>query len=396
MKPYYEHNGITIYHGDCREVLPSLPANSIESIVTDPPYELGFMGKKWDSTGIAFNVAVWQECLRVLKPGGHLLAFGGTRTHHRMVCAIEDAGFEIRDQIDWLYGSGFPKSLDVSKAIDKIKGTEIQYETYRRNGGGYNGKGKHIGQITTTSGVGIRPIASTPEAQAQQWDGWGTALKPAHEPICLARKPLSEPTVAENVLKWGTGALNIDACRIGTDWITKIPTNMSKNTKYAQDAWTKNNLIGERRTYQGRWPANVLFDEEAAAMLDEQSGYTQSKQSQRGKVEIFKKPNGWIGESTERGHNNSGGASRFFYVAKASKKERGKGNDHPTVKPLQLMRYLVKLVTPPDGTVLDPFMGSGTTLEAARNLGRKAIGIEIEERYCEIAAKRLQQEVLLQ
>jgi len=390
MKPYYSHNGITIYHGDCREVLPSLPANSIESIVTDPPYELGFMNKAWDRTGIAFNAEMWKECLRVLKPGGHMLAFGGTRTYHRMVCAIEDAGFEIRDQIDWLYGSGFPKSLDVSKAIDKMKGaTRTVVGKYR-----HPETGKVHADFRTDNARNTynnfdmckdsREITAPAAPEAKQWDGWGTALKPAHEPICLARKPL-EGTVTENVLKWGAGALNIGGCRIGTEQtVTRRNGNSGGRGVYGRDE-----RIFERTNPPGRWPANVLFDEEAAAMLDEQSGYTQSKRSQRGKVEIFKKPNGWIGESTERGHNDSGGASRFFYVAKASKKERGKGNDHPTVKPLQLMRYLVKLVTPPDGTVLDPFMGSGTTLRAAKDLGRRAIGIEIEERYCEIAAKRL-------
>lgn len=379
-----------LYQGDCLKILPTLPDNSVDSIVTDPPYELGFMNRKWDSTGISYNVDVWKECMRVLKPGGYLLAFGGTRTCHRMVCAIEDAGFEIRDQLDWLYGSGFPKSLDVSKAIDKAKGV-VRTEGARLWSGGLRPSGtlgggtKSVGSGTTTLVKYDTP--ATPEAK--QWDGWGTALKPAHEPICLARKPLSEPTIAKNVLKWGTGALNIDACRIGTDWITKIPTNMSKNTKYAQDAWTKNNLIGERQTYQGRWPANVLFDEEAAAMLDEQSGYTQSKRSQRGKVEIFKKPNGWIGESTERGHNDSGGASRFFYVAKASKKERGEFNNHPTVKPLALIRYLVKLVTPPNGIVLDPFAGSGTTGLACQSEGFDCILIEMESHNCGIIKRRL-------
>lgn len=372
MKPYYSHNGITIYHGDCREVLPSLPANSIESIVTDPPYELGFMGKKWDSTGIAFDVDVWRECLRVLKPGGHLLSFGGTRTYHRMVCAIEDAGFEIRDQIDWLYGSGFPKSLDVAKTIDKRGGISI----------------------------------STPKAK--YWDGWGTALKPAHEPICLARKPLSEPTVAENVLKWGTGAINIDACRIGLDGAEKHTTparsGLGKHGIYGKSTveFVPTNDELPRYNLKGRWPANVLFDEPSAELLDLQSGISKStggKGDRSGLIDnpaIYGKFSGRNKGSSAGGFGDVGGASRFFYVAKASKKERGKGNDHPTVKPLQLMRYLVKLVTPPDGTVLDPFMGSGTTLRAAKDLGRRAIGIEISERYCEIAAKRLQQEVLLQ
>ena len=205
----------SIIHGDCLEVLMTLEDNSIDSIVTDPPYELGFMGKSWDSTGIAYNVELWKECLRVLKPGGHLLAFGGTRTYHRMACAIEDAGFEIRDCIQWLYGSGFPKSLDVSKAIDKKLGAErktVGLKPYTNDGSirgnSYNKGGYERVQL---------PITAPATPEAKQWEGWGTALKPANEPIVLARKPLSEKTIAENVMKWGTGGLNIEGCRIPTE-----------------------------------------------------------------------------------------------------------------------------------------------------------------------------------
>lgn len=372
-----------IIHGDCLEVLVTLEDNSIDSIVTDPPYELGFMNKKWDSTGIAYNVDLWKECLRALKPGGHLLAFGGTRTYHRMTCAIEDAGFEIRDCIQWIYGSGFPKSHDISKAIDKKLGTYVE------------GKLLPSSRTTGASATGIattfrKKTASNPQSpEAQQWKGWGTALKPANEPIVLARKPLSEKTVAENVLKWGTGGLNIDGCRVGwkderdrkNGWRAS-PSNDDKN-EYTS---FKSGSFGEQNE-RGRFPANVILDEEAGKLLDEQ-------------------------------HK---GASRFFYCAKASKKERNMGledmpevisndgrdktlasgnmphnrgnvpkkNHHPTVKPIKLMEYLIKLVTPPEGIVLDPFLGSGTTAIAALNTGRYFIGIEKEKKYVDIAKKRI-------
>jgi len=362
----------------------TLEDNSIDSIVTDPPYELGFMNKKWDSTGIAYNVDLWKECLRVLKPGGHLLAFGGTRTYHRMTCAIEDAGFEIRDCIQWIYGSGFPKSHDISKAIDKKLGTYVE------------GKLLPFSRTTGASTTGIattfrKKTASNPQSpEAQQWKGWGTALKPANEPIVLARKPLSEKTVAENVLKWGTGGLNIDGCRLNT-----LPRKTGTKPTSDKPTGTGNTLVGSSKNRQakydmlnkGRFPANVILDEEAGKLLDEQ-------------------------------HK---GASRFFYCAKASKKERNMGledmpevisndgrdktlasgnmphnrgnvpkkNHHPTVKPVKLMEYLIKLVTPPEGIVLDPFLGSGTTAIAALNTGRYFIGIEKEKKYVDIAKKRI-------
>ncbi len=343
---------------DCLEGMKSLDDNSVDSIVTDPPYELGFMGKKWDSTGIAYSVELWKECLRVLKPGGHLLAFGGTRTYHRMACAIEDAGFEIRDQMQWIYGSGFPKSHDISKAIDKKLGTYVE------------GKLLPSSRTTGASATGIattfrKKTASNPQApEAQQWDGWGTALKPANEPIVLARKPISEKTIAENVLKWGTGGLNIDGCRILTDPTVDDPRLGGKGS-WKTDKAAKNvyegGYAGEniQSSALGRFPANVILDEEAGKLLDEQSGISK------------------------------GGASRFFYCAKASKKERGEGNNHPTVKPVSLIKYLVTLVTPPDGVCLDPFIGSGTTAIAALNTGRFFIGIEKEEKYVEIARKRI-------
>ncbi len=332
-----------------------IPDDCIDSIVTDPPYELGFMGKKWDSTGIAYNVDMWRECLRVLKPGGHLLSFGGTRTYHRMACAIEDAGFEIRDQIQWIYGSGFPKSMDISKAIDKQAGAERKViGKSSRHGGGIKGNGT---SYELPPDIPYITAPATPEAQ--QWDCWGTALKPAHEPICVARKPLSEKNVALNVLKWGTGGLNICGCRVGTQLRENQQAGFIRHGRTDEEVFfgVDKNKSKETIIVQGRFPANVIFDEEAGRMLDEQ-------------------------------HK---GASRFFYCAKASKKERGESNTHPTVKPLALMRYLVRLITPPGGIVLDPFTGSGTTLIASKLEGFFYLGIEREQQYCEIARQRVSQ-----
>ena len=257
----------TVVVGDCVELMKSIPDNSIAACVTDPPYELGFMGKAWDNTGIAYNVDMWRQVLRILKPGGHLVSFGGTRTYHRMACAIEDAGFEVRDQLQWLYGSGFPKSLDVSKAIDKAAGAERIKIGDAKNWGaskasdGKTGYGDYSGKWDITE----------PETKAaKQWHGWGTALKPANEPICLARKPLSENTVAANVLKWGTGAININASRIGNEIAGWGGGAAGGNT------WNEGNCglskEGKARPVEGRWPANVILDEESGEFLDGQSG----------------------------------------------------------------------------------------------------------------------------
>jgi site-specific DNA-methyltransferase (adenine-specific) len=337
-----------------------MPGESVDACVTDPPYELGFMGKRWDASGIAYSDDLWREVLRVLKPGAHLLAFGGTRTYHRMACAIEDAGFEIRDSIDWIYGSGFPKSLDVSKAIDKAAGVEREVLGTDRNFGrtriedGKTSFGDYAGEWNITA-------PATP--LAQQWQGWGTALKPAHEPIVVARKPLVG-TVAANVEKHGTGALNVDGCRVRLDsgedtrrkpvatqgWCISSPTSGSMNDS----------------ALAGRWPPNLLLTHSADCESECVEGCPVTS----------------IGEP-----------SRFFpifrYQAKASKRDRGEGNTHPTVKPTDLMRWLVRLITPPGGTVLDPFAGSGTTLVAAQAEGFDAIGIEREAAYVEIIRKRL-------
>jgi DNA modification methylase len=386
-----------IYNMDCVEGMKLLDDNSIDSIVTDPPYELGFMGKKWDSTGIAYNVDVWRECLRVLKPGGHLLAFGGTRTYHRMTCAIEDAGFEIRDCIQWLYGSGFPKSHDISKAIDKKLGAEREVVGYTKGRSSpIHGGGQSVGKDDPVT------VPATPEAQ--EWDGWGTALKPANEPIVLARKPLSEKTIADNVLKWGTGGINIDGCRVETTDIIKQSgelQDMSRDSIHAGYDRKNKTMFRTGKPKErsgpanqlGRFPANVILDEEAGKLLDEQSGsisygnksggysYSDRQYDVQGFVKDCK-------PKAPSNYGDSGGASRFFYCAKASKKERGEGNNHPTVKPVSLIKYLVTLVTPPDGVCLDPFMGSGTTAVACIKTNRKYIGFELLEEYCKIARKR--------
>lgn len=414
--------------GDSLEELKRLDANSVDAVVTDPPYGLSFMGKKWDYD--VPSVELWREVLRVLKPGGHLLSFGGTRTYHRMVVAIEDAGFEIRDQVAWLYGSGFPKSLDVSKAIDKAAGAERELVP--------NPKAKQ--QTAQIAGKGLSGakaaidfIAPTPATDdAKRWQGWGTALKPANEPIVLARKPIEKGlTVAENVLKWGTGALNIDGTRISAAG-EKINYGATKDKAPDPNCYGKYNLrSGDGAHADGRWPANVLFDEEAARVLDEQSGDRKgfSGGGTKGAGYRTEYVNGEQKNKTlpAQYFNDSGGASRFFYVAKTSKRERNAGlegmpervrniteghgrgaintskksdggvrenkpcaNVHPTVKPIKLMEYLIKLITPPGGTVLDPFMGSGSTGCAAVRLGFRFIGIEREVEYVEIARRRIE------
>jgi DNA modification methylase len=406
--------------GDCRDVLRALADNSVDSVVTDPPYELGFMGKSWDSTGIAYDVTVWEECLRVLKPGGHILAFGGSRTWHRLAVAVEDAGFELRDSIAWIYGSGFPKSLDVSKAIDKKAGAEREVLGTEKN---YGASKAADGKQAFGDYAGEWQVTKAASAEAQQWAGWGTALKPAFEPVVVGRKPFGKGvTVAENVLAWGVGGLNIDASRIGTE---KVTINTFDN-----GAKPFGGAVGEpftSRQSQGRWPANVILDEVTAGLVDEQSGVSASKAHSSG-FKTFGQAGGLAGENpnynpdTEnvRGHTDSGGASRFFYQAKASKRDRNEGlerletkragslnmrtdahsvangmdtgsrqNFHPTVKPTPLMRYLIKLVTPPGGTVLDPFTGSGSTGKAALLDGFKFVGAELTAEYMPIIEGRL-------
>jgi DNA modification methylase len=428
----------TIHLGDCREIIATLDDESVASIVTDPPYELGFMGKKWDNSGIAYDVQLWTECLRVLKPGGHLLAFGGTRTYHRMASAIEDAGFEIRDSIHWLYGSGFPKSHDVSKGIDRkrhdsadvhkvtawirkardeagvtnrdlakpfgytpqmadhwttnksqpsvptldqvpplldVLGMTVDDvpDDIRRLLWDLNGKKGQPGEnwarreVLGTATKGSSPLPNNHNGHwqdgqkdgtfditapatdaAKQWQGWGTALKPAHEPIVVARKPLIG-TVAANVQQHGTGALNIDGARVGDNG-GHAGAGAGAGARVFGDGL--NGPRGMPVAGMGRWPANVITD---------------------GSIDAE-----WV---------------RYFYSAKASKAERNAGldglNTHPTVKPLALMRYLVRLVTPPGGTVLEPFAGSGTTLAAAILEGFDAIGCELTDDYLPIIEGRI-------
>jgi len=343
----------TIHVGDCLEVMRTMEPNSIDAVVTDPPYGLAFMGKRWDYD--VPSVEIWAECLRVLKPGGHLLAFAGTRTQHRMAVRIEDAGFEIRDMIAWVYGSGFPKSLDVSKAIDKAAGAEREVVSknpnYRPNSGAVADAEWFQDR---SSGLVTAPATD----DARRWQGWGTALKPAMEPITVARKPLGG-TVAANVLEWGTGAINVEGCRVpGTDhawaWDRPASTNIGAGS-YISDG-TQHTVDISRNKPSGRWPANLMHD---------------------GSAEVV------------AGFGDSGSAARFFYCAKASSKDRGDDNNHPTVKPTDLMRYLCRLVTPPGGVVLDPFMGSGSTGKAAMLEGFRFVGIEREAEYAEIARARI-------
>ncbi len=359
MLNFENGNSFELYNGDCLEIMRSMPDNSIDSIVTDPPYGLSFMGKKWDYD--VPSVEIWAECLRVLKPGGHLLAFAGTRTQHRMAVRIEDAGFEIRDMIAWVYGSGFPKSLDVSKAIDKAAGAERDVIGVRED----FAKRMSLSKRPGTANVGgyVNPqaageITAPATDDARQWHGWGTTLKPALEPITVARKPLIG-TVVANVLEHGTGALNIDGCRVATE----------------------GNVLG-------RWPANLIHDGSDEVV----AGFPQSQVSGSAKngARSDATPEGIFGKRPQgQLHNDSGSAARFFYCAKASKKDRGEGNAHPTVKPTDLMAYLCRLVTPPGGVVLDPFMGSGSTGKAAQREGFRFIGIEREPAYMEIASSRI-------
>ena len=392
--------GVDLRLGDCLEVLKMIPDNSVDSVVTDPPYGLSFMGKTWDYD--VPSVEIWKEVLRVLKPGGHLLSFFGTRTYHRGVVRIEDAGFEIRDQIQWIYGSGFPKSLDVSKAIDKEAGAEREVIGRRSDRAAKPVRDNRGGNYNSAHGKGpldISAITAPATKDAKLWQGWGTALKPANEPIVVARKPLEKGlTVAENVTKWGTGAINVDGCRISSKSMPKPTVNQNiKGNAYKSDNSEKDRDTLYIPNEQGRWPANVLLDEVAAEMLDEQSGILKSGEL-KGYNAKESKNIAMSGKNYARNFTKStkseGGASRFFYVAKASKSERNAGldgitNGHPTIKPIKLMSYLVTLITPPSGTVLDPFMGSGSTGVAAKSLNFHFIGIEKDEAYFEIASKRI-------
>ena len=409
---YFKGENFAIYHGDNRQILPTLAENSVDAIVTDPPYELGFMGKSWDASGVAFDPATWREALRVLKPGGHLIAFSGSRTYHRMAVAIEDAGFEIRDQIMWIYGSGFPKSHNISKGIDKAAGVEREVIGQKITGralGGSNWKDGDAG------GQEFVPITEPSTDEAKQWEGWGTALKPAHEPMVLARKPLVG-TVAANVLTYGTGGLNIDGSRVGSDVMPASSGEALSNGKYGDKVW-------DTPEKTGRFPANVIHDgsDEVVALFPNASGSKPHLYKNNSGMGIHDTEKGTFGKGEVLGgYNDSGSAARFFYCAKASKRDRNEGldgfeakfaptmsdgiggrehneetatkklNHHPTVKPTDLMRYLCRLITPPNGTVLDPFMGSGSTGKAAMYEGFKFIGVEMTDEYLPIAKARIE------
>ena len=478
-----------LINNDCIAAMKEMPENSVDSIVTDPPYELGFMGKSWDSSGVAFNVEVWQEALRVLKPGGHLIAFSGSRTYHRMAVAIEDVGFEIRDQIMWVYGSGFPKSHNVSKGIDKRGGSipsqndfgkflqdaksrtkftiaDINEALGRRTSNLWShfvgdiqpllptfeqySKLKEILQFDSSwdhlfideaerevVGTKFSGIANKEEGQrhtigaskavevditipsteaAKQWDGWGTALKPAHEPMVLARKPLIG-TVASNVLTYGTGGLNIDGSRVGSEGGSKGGSEPSTHLSPSGAFNTGHDIV---QLNSGRFPANFIHDgsDEVVALFPNVKTGSIKPHQQNSESDSF----GLKGKFITGSHSgDSGSAARFFYCAKASKRDRNEGldgfeakrdhdgredgnprgsnprnrtndkkvNHHPTVKPTTLMQYLVRLVTPPNGTVLDPFMGSGSTGKACAYEGFDFIGIEQSAEYIEIAQARI-------
>lgn len=430
-------NNFELHLGDCLDTLKTLPDNSVDSIVTDPPYGLSFMGKKWDYD--VPSVEIWTECLRVLKPGGHLLAFAGTRTQHRMAVRIEDAGFEIRDMIAWVYGTGFPKSLDVSKALEAYSKTG-RSDSQVTGDGRSRLPGQHFKEFRKGN-VEKAEFNPTTES-AKQWKGWGTALKPALEPITVARKPLIG-TVAENVLEHGTGALNIDGCRVATDdklggghasggqqmtggwerpWM-KDPDAVAANAERSRQSVAKAEELG-------RWPANLIHDgsDEVLDIFPDSDGSGQARTLKRGQRD----DEGW-GMSDEPGSlrdAGTGSAARFFYCAKASKKDRDEGledfedkatafgnqaqaelkrgnlnhddgnsgmnkvkmrkNTHPTVKPTDLMRYLCRLVTPTGGVILDPFMGSGSTGKAALLEGFRFIGCELSPEYMNIAKSRIE------
>lgn len=411
-----------LINADCIEAMKAMPDNSVDSIVTDPPYELGFMGKSWDASGIAFNVEVWREALRVIKPGGHLIAFSGSRTYHRMAVAIEDAGFEIRDQIMWVYGSGFPKSHNVSKGIDKAAGAVREVIGSRPLTG--NGKTLKSGfHQPDGSGAGetikedVFEFTAPATAEAKQWDGWGTALKPAHEPMVLARKPLIG-TVANNVLTHGTGGLNIDGSRVEGK-LDGDPNRFAKT----DGGWAVAELHDAPVVRsEGRWPANFIHDgsDEVVALFPDTGKSTGGRIGKKSMGDVTNVPAGEY-EAGDPGYGDSGSAARFFYCAKASKRDRNEGldgfeakrdhdgrkdggvggdnprnrtnnaklNHHPTVKPTTLMQYLVRLVTPPNGTVLDPFMGSGSTGKACAYEGFDFIGIDQSAEYVEIAKARI-------
>jgi len=385
----------TIINGNCLDEMHKLPANSVDAIVCDPPYGIEFMGNEWDR-GVP-GKDFWVEALRVAKPGAYLLAFSGTRTYHRLAAAIEDAGWEVRDIVTWVSSKTFPKSLDVSKAIDKAAGAEREVVGYSRGVTVEDNQG-HGG--FARGGVGIVqkgaeiPVTKATTDAAKQWEGWGTALKPSCEPICMARKPL-EGTVAENVQKYGTGAINVDGCRVEADWVNDANkrgyqgTNYVGGSPFAAGIHDKEKAIKREMPTQGRWPANLIHDgsDEVVEMFPNNvKGGTWNRTAG---ARPFNNNGNPTKCQTSGSDESIGSAARFFYCAKISKADRGEGNDHPTVKPTELMRHLVRLVCAKGGTVLDPFMGSGSTGKGALLEDCKFIGIDLNADYCKIADRRL-------
>jgi site-specific DNA-methyltransferase (adenine-specific) len=479
MPEYLNNSKAVVYHGNCLEELKNLPDNSVDSIVTDPPYGLGdsnpdyivdalkmwiggdrshipagkgFMGKSWDA--FVPPPAVWDECFRVLKPGGHILVFAGTRTQDLMCLSVRMAGFEIRDSIAWIYGQGFPKSLDISKAMDKMAGAER--EVIGTNGGApdlrdVGAKSKEaigidklsFGQVSGAERTEILVTAPATD-EAKKWAGWGTAVKPALEPIIVGRKPLSEKNVALNVLKWGTGGVNIDGSRIGNEERTDKIVENGFGANFMDDGWQPSGKTYEK-TVTGRFPSNVIFShadgcvevgviEETYSInkTEEWTGFGQKEKpdyestEQKVSTPLYECVDGCPVKELE---GQTDGVSRFFYVAKANKKDRNEGlvgleekgkvyngkseesagnapgsvedkfstkpqaNHHPTVKPTSLMAYLVKLVTPVGGTVLDPFSGSGSTGKAAILNGFNFVGVEMTDEYLPIIKGRIEHAV---
>lgn len=417
MKLYSENDSYKIYNGDMLDMLQVIEPESIDAIVCDPPYELGFMNKSWDSTGIAFKKETWQNCFEVLKPGGYLLAFGGSRTYHRIACAIEDAGFEIRDCVMYLYGTGFPKSCNIGLAIDKKNGVESEVLGVGKSG--CNSRAYQSEKPTTAGNYDIKKAQN-------EWQGWGTCLKPAYEPIIVARKPF-KGSVVDNIIKYRVGGINIDGCKIGNEKRTQF-SGKSNGRIYSE--YSQKNAHFE--TVEGRFPANVITDgseEVAKGMPNTTSQYNPEKKHQneinRENEDILKYG---YKQRIETGFNDSGSAMRYFYSAKASKKDRDEGLDafeerkttdgciranvetarkfgansalrkniHPTCKPTELMQYLVRLVSPKGATILDPFMGSGSTGKAVmfenreRDANYKFIGIELTDEYLPIAQARIE------
>jgi site-specific DNA-methyltransferase (adenine-specific) len=445
MKLYSEDKDYKLYEGSMLDLLQVIKPASIDSIVTDPPYELNFMNKGWDNSGVAFKKETWEQCYKALKPGGYLLAFGGSRTFHRIAVAIEDAGFEIRDTIMWLYGSGFPKSMNIGLAIDKKNGVESKIVGYQGSMMDFRDTGKKQKEISGVYKLSFGQIENSerkenPIYKAQnEWSGWGTCLKPAYEPIIVARKPC-EGSIVENVLKYGVGGINLDECRVGNETIKggTMPKMGDGETGVCNFQTVGAERL-ERESSIGRFPANVIltyddtdFEEVCGGMPNTKSTFNPEAHHE---TEIHRASKDFLKFGYKQricnennSYNDEGSAARYFYCAKASKKDRDEGlnefktleisdgckrsnaetsnkfgsgerfgkNTHPTVKPTELMQYLVRLVTPKGGTVLDPFNGSGSTGRAVmfenkeRNANYKYVGIELTPEYLPIAKARIE------